>query len=145
MPYSTFYNNNNSNYNQSGNYYTRVKINGQRYSYSKPKNIRSLNKMENGDKYKIDNRRKNHDYSLNKKMNPQIINNTAIPPKILRVKKLQLVKISLADENENNKKNENSTYSNFGKNRKKIKENKSFDSSADEEEYKKGRTHYDYV
>ena len=147
MPYSTFYNNNNnSSYNQSGNYYTKVKINGQRYSYSKPKNIRSLNRMENGDKYKIDNRRKNHDYSLNKKMNSQIINNTAVPPKILRVKKLQLVKISLADENENNKKNENSTYSNFDKNRKKIKSHKSFDSSDDEEEeYKKGRTHYDYV
>ena len=79
-------------------------------------------------------------------MNSQIINNTAVPPKILRVKKLQLVKISLADENENNKKNENSTYSNFDKNRKKIKSHKSFDSSDDEEEeYKKGRTHYDYV
>ena len=133
-----------NNINNSKNYYSRVKINGQRYSFSKPKNLNSLSKLQNTEKYKIDNHRKNHHSFCSKKVNNKIISNGAEQPKTLKVKKLQLVKISLADEEENKKINDNNSFNYVDKNKKRIRYNKkSFNSSDDDEEYNiKGRTQY---
>ena len=140
----TFSPSSNKYYNNPKNYYSKVKINGQRSSFSKPKNLNSLSKLQKNEKYKIDNNRKNHHSFCNKKVHNRIISNGAEQPKVLKVKKLQLVKISLADEEEDKKINDNSSFNYIDKHKKRIRYNKkSFNSSdEDEENNNKGRTQY---